>query len=276
MRAIARARWLWVLPLAGTIGCAQNPVALQSQVQTLQQQQIALGQRNTELQTRASALDKDNQDLQTLLGQSQQQSRLMEDQLAALRDQLSSATSQLAKVKQQTPPEDKRVEAWTASAKPPQATAKITANSSLHSQLPAIQIPGIQVRPDGDVVRIELPSSRLFSPGTARLLPEAGHLLDTVAADIARLYPDQKVGVEGHTDNDPGSAGRWMNNHQLSVGEAMAVYDYLTLRSRLKANQMFVVGHGPNHPVVSNGTEAGKERNRRVELVIYPDPIAPR
>jgi len=67
-----------------------------------------------------------------------------------------------------------------------------------------------------------------------------------------------------------------MNNHQLSVGEAMAVYDYLTLRSRLKANQMFVVGHGPNHPVVSNGTEAGKERNRRVELVIYPDPIAPR
>ena len=248
---------------------------LQSQVQTLQQQQISLAQRNQELQTRASALDKDNQELQTLLGQSQQQSRLLEDQVAAMRDQLSSATSQLAKVKQQTPPDDKRIEAWTASNKP-QASAKITANNSLRSQLPAIEIPGVQVRADGDVIRIELPSARLFSPGTARLLPEAGQLLDTAAADIVRLYPDQIVGIEGHTDSDPASAGRWMNNHQLSIGEAMAVYDYLILRSRLRSNQMFVVGHGPNHPVVSNGTGVGKERNRRVELVIYPECAAAR
>jgi len=275
MRAVARARWLWVLPLAASVGCAQNPVALQGQVQSLQQQQIALAQRNSELQSRASALDKDNQELQTLLGQSQQQSRLLDDQLAALRDQLSSTTAQLAKVREQTPPDDKRAEAWMASSKP-QASAKITANNSLRSQLPAIEIPGIQVRPDNDVVRIELPSARLFSPGTARLLPEAGPLLDTVSADIVRLYPDQIVGIEGHTDSDPSSAGRWMNNHQLSVGEAMAVYDYFSLRSRLRPNQMFVVGHGPNHPVVSNGTPAGKDRNRRVELVIYPEHSTPR
>ena len=180
----------------------------------------------------------------------------------------------MAKVKQQTPPDDKRIEAWTASAKP-QAGAKITANNSLNSQLPAIDIPGILVRVDGDVVRIELPSSRLFSPGTARLLPEASPLLDTVTADIVRLYPDQIVGVEGHTDSDPADAGKWQNNHQLSIGEALAVYDYISMRSRIQPNQLFVVGHGPNHPIVSNGTVAGKERNRRVELVIYPEPHGP-
>jgi len=263
-------RWLCFLPMAAWCGCAQNSVALQSQVQSLQQQQVALAQRSTELQTRAAALDKDNQELQTMLGQSQQQSRLLEDQLVALRDQLSSATSQLAKVKQQTPPDDKRPEAWMASAKP-QAGAKITANSSMKSQLPGFEVPGIESRVDGDVIRVELPSTRLFSPGTARLLPEASAMLDTVAADVVRLYPDQLVGIEGHTDNDPASAGRWNNNHQLSVGEALAVYDYLSLRSKLRPNQMFVVGHGPNHPLVSNGTAAGKERNRRVELVIYPE-----
>jgi flagellar motor protein MotB len=275
MRAIARARWLWVLWLTALGGCAQNSLGLQSQVQSLQQQQIALAQRNTELQGRAASLDKDNQELQTMLGQSQQQSRLLEDQLVAVRDQLGSATSQLTKMKEQTPPDDKRVEAWTASNKP-QAGAKITANNSLRSQLPAIDIPGVQVRPDGDVIRIELPSAKLFSPGTAKLLPEAGSMLDTIAADVVRLYPNQIVGIEGHTDNDPGSAGRWMNNHQLSVGEAMAVYDYLTLRSRIQTSQLFVVGHGPNHPIVSNGTPVGKERNRRVELVIYPERVAPR
>ncbi len=275
MRAVAGARWLWIGPLAVTVGCAQNSLSSQGQVQGLQQQQVALAQRNTELQSRASALDKDNQELQTMLGQSQQQSRLLEDQVTALRDQLGSATSQLAKVKQQTPPDDKRIEAWTASAKP-QAGAKITANNSLNSQLPAIDIPGVLVRADGDVVRIELPSSRLFSPGTARLLAEASPLLDTVTADIVRLYPDQIVGVEGHTDSDPASAGKWQNNHQLSIGEALAVYDYISMRSRIQPNQLFVVGHGPNHPIVSNGTVAGKERNRRVELVIYPERTAPR
>ena len=94
MRFVARTRWWFMLPLVAACGCAQQSPMFQSQVQSLQQQQTALAMRNTELQSRASALDKDNQELQTLLSQSQQQSRLFEDQLTALRDQLSSATTQ--------------------------------------------------------------------------------------------------------------------------------------------------------------------------------------
>ena len=56
----------------------------------------------------------------------------------------------------------------------------------------------------------------------------------------------------------------------------MALYDYLATRTRLKPQQLFVVGHGANHPVVSNGTPAGKDRNRRVELVIYPEKASTR
>jgi outer membrane protein OmpA-like peptidoglycan-associated protein len=39
---------------------------------------------------------------------------------------------------------------------------------------------------------------------------------------------------------------------------------------------MFVAGHGGNHPVVSNATAAGRERNRRIELVIYPEQVGGR
>jgi outer membrane protein OmpA-like peptidoglycan-associated protein len=53
----------------------------------------------------------------------------------------------------------------------------------------------------------------------------------------------------------------------------MAVYDHLATRSRVRPAQMIVMGYGPNRPVVSNGTPAGKERNRRVELAIYPERI---
>jgi flagellar motor protein MotB len=269
MRFLARASWLSLLALPALAGCAQNSLALQGQVQTLQQQQLALNQRNEELQSRASTLDKDNQELQTLLSQSQQQQRLLDDQLAVLREQLSSATTQLAKAKQLPVEAEKRTEAWNASTKSA-VGAKIT-NNGLREKLPAVNIPGVNVRPDGDVVRIELPASRLFLQGTARLMPEGSTLIETVAAEIARTYPEQLIGVEGHTDSDPVPQGRWQSNHQLSIGEALAVYDHMTTRTSLRANQLFVMGLGGNRPVVSNGTAAGKERNRRVELVIYPE-----
>ena len=74
-----------------------------------------------------------------------------------------------------------------------------------------------------------------------------------------------------HTDADALKNSKWASNQQLSVGRAMAAYDHLAGRTGVNPGQMFVVGHGANHPVVSNGTEAGKQRNRRVELVVYPD-----
>ena len=39
-------------------------------------------------------------------------------------------------------------------------------------------------------------------------------------------------------------------------------------------NQLFLVAHGANHPLVSNATSVGRARNRRVELVVYPDRAA--
>jgi flagellar motor protein MotB len=261
--------------LSPLVGCANNPYALQSQVNSLQQEQIAMNQRTQELQTRASTLDHDNQELESLLAQARQQSRIMEDQVAALRDQLGGATEQLARLKQDNENVSRKAETLTASMKR-RSGATITANNSLEEQLSAINIPGVEVRADGDVIRIELPCARLFEPGGARLRQGAGALIDQVAAEMLRAYPNQVIGVEGHTDSDAMQGGKWANNHQLSIGCAMAVYDHLVNYSRVYPGQLFVVGHGANHPVVSNGTPAGKDRNRRVELVIYPERVAGR
>ena len=51
----------------------------------------------------------------------------------------------------------------------------------------------------------------------------------------------------------------------------MAVYDGLTRIGGMPPRQLFVVGHGGSHPVVSNATDAGRARNRRIEVVIYPE-----
>jgi flagellar motor protein MotB len=256
-------------------GCVNNPYTLQGQLQGSQQQQATLAQRNQELQARATTLDRDNQELEALLAQSKQQSRILEDQLTAMREQLGSVTSQLAKSRLDGETTARKAETLAASVKR-RAGATITPNNSLQAQLPALSIPGVEVRADGDVIRIELPGGRLFEPGGARLNPNGVTLIDQVAAEIQRSYPNQMIGVEGHTDTDPITNGKWANNHQLSIGRAMAVYDQLLTRSRIPPNRLFIVGHGSNHPVVANATPEGKERNRRVELVIYPDRVAAR
>lgn len=272
MRQRVRGYWLCV-SLGLIAGCAQNPYVLQGQLERLQQEHVTLGQRYQELQTRMATLDQDNQEQGQLLAQSLQQRRVLEDQLAAVREQLGGATSQLARLKESTGEVEKKAEMLAASAKR-RIGASISTNRSVRGQLPRLEIPGLQSRVDGDVIRVELPAGRLFQPGGAQLSPEAPALLDTVVAAIAQQYPDHLVGVEGHTDSEPVNNSRWSSNHVLSVGRAMAVCDYLSARTRLKASQLFVVGHGANHPIVSNATPAGKQRNARVELVIYPDRVA--
>ena len=155
-----------------------------------------------QLQDRANALDRDNQEMGTLLAQARQQAKVSEDQLAALRDQLRSVTAQLAQTRSEKENTDKRVQTMTASMQR-QGGVSINPNNSFLQTLPAINIAGVFVRRDGDVIRIEMPGNSLFESGSARLRPGAANLISDVAAELVRTYPDQIIGVEGHTDNDP-------------------------------------------------------------------------
>ena len=268
MRGFAWAGWLSAL--VALAGCANNSMVLKGQVDGLQQQQLALSRQNQELQSRAGSLDRDNQGLETILAQSRQRSKILEDQLALMRQQLGGVTSQLARLREEKQASDQKAQTLTASLRR-QGGVSISPNNSLATTLPAFDLPDVHVRRDGDVIRIELPGGRLFDAGTARLRPEEAVLIIQVAAELVRNYPDQMIGVEGHTDSDPVHNSQWRSNNQLSAAQALAVHDVLLTRTRLQSGRLFVVGHGANHPVVSNATAAGKQRNRRVELVVYPE-----
>jgi len=244
-------------------------MVLKGKVTQYEQQQTAMTRQLQQLQDRANGLDRDNQEFGTLLAQSKQQTKVAEDQLAALREQLRTTTVQLAQVKDEKEKSDKSVQHFMASAQR-QYGVKITPNNSFLQTMPTT-VSGIVVRRDGDVIRVELPSQSLFELGTAKLRPGAENLIADVATDLVRVYPDQMIGVEGHLDSDPAARNQWSDNHELSVARAYTVYHVLVGRTKLQGNQLFVVGHGSNHPVVSNAMPEGKQRNRRVELVVYPE-----
>ncbi|MFZ5828830.1 MAG: OmpA family protein [Planctomycetota bacterium] len=258
-----------LIPLA-VGGCAQSSPALQSKIAQFETQQRTMAQQYEILKQKAVASDQLNQELNGQLAQARQQSKIVEDQLAAVRDQLRSTNAQLVQIRAEKSTHEKKIETLNASLRR-QGGVTITPNNSFLQTLPDLDLPPGYVRRDGDVIRVALPGSQLFEPGSARLKPASINLVIQAASELTRLYPEQMVGVEGYTDSDPIVGGEWRNNHELSVARAIAVYDLLVSRTRLQPNQLFVIGHGANHPVASNATAEGKEMNRRVELVVYPE-----
>jgi len=257
-------------------GCGRLVFAPKQNGATAQQQQMqTLAQQSQEYQSRARTLDQDNQELETLLAQSRQQIQLLNDEVTATRQQLRTTTDQLLALRENNSQLQTKTSALLASVEK-RAGAEIRANNSLLKNLTITNIPGATVRQDGDVVRVELAGDRLFVEGSPYLNSGAEQLIQNVAADLRRSFPNQFMGIEGHTDDQPTHSQQFPSNHHLSAAQALAVYNTLIQRGALPAKQLFVIGHGANHPVVSNATKSGQARNRRIELVVYPERMSQR
>jgi outer membrane protein OmpA-like peptidoglycan-associated protein len=110
-------------------------------------------------------------------------------------------------------------------------------------------------------------SDVLFDTGKSSLRPLAREKLAKVAG-IVSGHPGLRLAVEGHTD----SVGGDDYNQRLSEQRGSAVRDYLTGQGMAEAS-VTSRGFGKTQPVASNGTAAGRQQNRRVELVISGDVI---
>jgi outer membrane protein OmpA-like peptidoglycan-associated protein len=110
-------------------------------------------------------------------------------------------------------------------------------------------------------------SDVLFDTGQYSLKPGAREKLAKVAG-ILIAYPSLNIAVGGYTDN----VGSDEMNQTLSENRAGTVRDYL-VQQGVAANTVSATGFGNTLPVVSNDTSAGRQENRRVELVVSGDAI---
>jgi len=110
-------------------------------------------------------------------------------------------------------------------------------------------------------------SDVLFDFNKYTLKPGAREKMAKVSG-ILLAYPGLKIQVEGHTD----SVGSEEYNQRLSEQRADAVRDYLTEQG-VSGGSVTAVGFGKLQPVASNDTAAGRQQNRRVELVVSGEPI---
>lgn len=212
-----------------------------------------------------SYADMDPRQLQQNLVRSREEAQLLQDEIAVLREQLASTSGQLAQ---------SRASAASRPVGPvPPDPMQPGGVVSMQAAMGQLSLPGTESRFDGSVVRIELPADRLFEGGSASLTPAGTALLTQAATELERVFPKHFVGIEAHVDTAPLEQASWGSPHQLTAARAAAVFDFFTGRTSLRQGQLFIVAHGSNHPVVSNATAAGRTRNRRVELVVYPERI---
>jgi outer membrane protein OmpA-like peptidoglycan-associated protein len=126
-------------------------------------------------------------------------------------------------------------------------------------------------------IKITIPADENFDKGSATIKPAALKTFSKIALELAK--DDHYIlHVVGHTDSD----GSEVDNQKLSERRAIAVSDYLASASQevlsgsgfygttLSANRVRTQGRGEREPIASNATEAGKRKNRRVDIIITP------
>lgn len=117
-------------------------------------------------------------------------------------------------------------------------------------------------------IEVEIKTSILFASGSARVEPAAMPVLEHLAAILAK-FPNP-IHVEGFTDNVPINTVAFPSNWELSAGRAASVV-HLFMRNGVPPGRMAAIGFGEHRPVADNATESGRNKNRRVVIVVMAD-----
>lgn len=130
-------------------------------------------------------------------------------------------------------------------------------------------IPGAVVERVGEGIQVTFASGLMFDFDSDRIDGAARSNLDALAASL-RKYDDSSLLIAGHTDD----VGRDAYNLDLSERRARSAARYL--QGKGVDREISTIGLGETEPVASNGSEAGQQKNRRVEVAIYASPEARR
>lgn len=120
----------------------------------------------------------------------------------------------------------------------------------------------------GQYVLINISGSLLYNSGNAKLKSEALPVFSKVG-DILKKYKGYRISVIGHTDNVPVTSGIYRSNKELSAARAINAAEYLIEVKGINPAYIEWIGRGEYDPIADNSNEAGRSKNRRIEIRIY-------
>jgi chemotaxis protein MotB len=118
-----------------------------------------------------------------------------------------------------------------------------------------------------DKVTIRLMGESTFDSGKAEIRPELKPLLLRIGQILASETTGDII-IAGHTDNVPVKGGPFQSNLKLSIARAATVAQFLLDQKTIDPKRLSTMGFGEYRPIADNLTEAGRRKNRRVEIIV--------
>lgn len=189
---------------------------------------------------RLAALEKERQRLADELAAAQRQNGALSSRVTDLEGQVNQSKGGLAKAEKDL----------------------------LKALQPEISKGTVSVNQSGDALTINLVSNLLFGSGQDQLKAGGTDALKRVGR-VLKDFPDKQVHVAGYTDNVAIAGAlqkKYPSNKELSTARAYSAAR--ALRDGGVDNNLSAAGHGDSNPVASNNTDAGRAKNRRVEVIV--------
>ncbi len=123
---------------------------------------------------------------------------------------------------------------------------------------------GVSVTRAGDEILLNMPGHVTFPVDRDEIRPEFFETLSSVGL-VLEEFDQTLVEVSGHTD----SSGSDAHNRELSQRRAESVAEYLASQGVFR-ERLLPEGYGESHPIADNGSEPGRQQNRRVEITLSP------
>ena len=189
---------------------------------------------------RLAALEKDRQRLADEMNAARKENETLSSRANNLERQLSQSKGSLAKAEK----------------------------NLLKALQPEISRGAVSVNQSGDALTINLASSLLFASGQDQLKTGGNDALKRVGG-VLKDFPDKQVHVAGYTDNVAIAGAlqkKFPSNKELSDARAHSAAQ--ALRNGGVSSNLSAAGHGDRNPIASNNTDAGRAKNRRVEVIV--------
>lgn len=239
--------------------------ACQDDYKSLQEKYTAQSLELKEAQTNVVNLNTRLSDAQSSLTD---QKRANKELQKALSESINQGGANISKLVDEINASNKYIK-QLVDAKSKSDSLNLALTNKLTKSLSKEELKDVDVQVLKGVVYISLNDNMLYKSGSYEISPKAAETLAKIAKIITD-YSDYEVLVEGNTDNVPISKTNIRNNWDLSALRASSVVQELQTKYGVNPSRLTAGGRGEYNPVADNDTEAGREKNRRTQIIITP------
>ncbi len=245
---------IWFVAAAWLGGCGVPEDQYNAKLKELSDTQAQLDQSRKDADAAKAAADAAQRKLDA-------ENKSLKEKLAALGQDIASRTTDLESARKRM---EEMAKAQAAAEKRAAQFREMVAK--FKSMIDAGKL---QVEIRNGLMLVKLPDNILFDPGKTEIKTAGQDAIKQVTQILAGIE-GRKFQVTGHTDNVPIKSHHFKSNWELSTARAVEVVK-LMISDGMDPKRLSAAGYADELPVADNGTDEGRQKNRRIEIVVVPN-----